>query len=266
MNLAKVFQKLPKPIRAKTINLYRYLPSSKKTVIKEIDGVKYELDLSRLVHAQMYHYGVWEPNTTNIIKKYVKKGMTVFDIGASSGVHGLRMANQVKKDGMVYAFEPSDWMYDYFERNLFLNRDIVHWHNVILEKIALTNFDGTDFFESTEHGKIGRAIDEPKIQTQFMTMDSYVERGMIKKLDFIKIDTDGFEAKIFEGGEKTLRKFKPVMIVEFRPSLTKEIINVLKPIGYHFYKEDTEEEYQSEAELIKDIEGEVKNVLCKTPN
>jgi len=263
MSLAKVFQKLPRPIRARTINLYRYLPSSKKKVIKEIDGVKFELDLSRLVHAEMYYYGCWEPHTTNIIKKYVKKGMVCFDIGASSGVHALRMANQVKKEGKVYAFEPSDWMYDYFERNLFLNRDIVHWHNVILEKIALTNFDGTDFFESTEHGKIGRPIDEPKIQSQFMTIDTYAKNGAIKKLDFIKIDTDGFEVKIFEGGEKTLRKFKPVMIVEFRPSLTTEILKVLKPIGYHFYKEDTEEEYESDDEIIKDIEEEVKNVLCR---
>jgi len=263
MNFAKVYQKLPRVVREKTVNWYRFLPSSKKKVIKEIDGVKFELDLSRLVHAQMYYYGVWEPSTTNIIKKYVKKGMVCFDIGASSGVHGLRMANQVKEKGKIYAFEPSDWMYKYFEKNLFLNRDIVHWHNVVLEKIALTNFDGMDFFESTEHGKIGRPIDEPKIQSQFMKMDTYVKNGAITQLDFIKIDTDGFEAKIFEGGEKTLRKFKPVMIVEFRPSLTKEILKVLKPIGYHFYKEDTEEEYKSEEELIKDIESDVKNVLCR---
>ncbi|GAF90493.1 unnamed protein product, partial [marine sediment metagenome] len=130
---SSIYQKLPKSIRKRTVNWYRYLPRSNKTVIKEIDGVKYELDLSRLVHSQMYHYGVWEPDTTNIINKFVGRGMTCFDIGASSGVHTLRMASLTGTKGKVYAFEPSDWMFEKLMRNLELNRHI--HHIIVSEKI-----------------------------------------------------------------------------------------------------------------------------------
>ena len=78
----------------------------------------------------------------------------------------------------------------------------------------------------------------------------------------VKIDTDGYEANIFEGAEKTLKKYQPMMVVEFRPSLTKVLIDMLSSYGYKFYRADTFQKY-SEEELIDDINKEVKNVLCR---
>ncbi|GAH33185.1 unnamed protein product [marine sediment metagenome] len=258
--MSSIYQKLPKSVHSRTVNWYRFLPRSKKIVIHEIDGIRYELDLSRLVHSQMYHYGVWEPDTTNIINKYVRRGMVCLDIGASSGVHTLRMAKLVGKKGKVYAFEPSDWMFEKLMRNIELNR---RYHGIIItEKIALFSFDRKGKFETTEHGKIGRPIDEPMIDMDFMCIDSYVKKMGIKKLDFVKIDTDGYEAEIFEGAEKTLKKYQPMMIVEFRPSLTKQLIDILSSYGYTFYRADTFQKY-TEEELVKDIKKEVKNVLCR---
>ncbi len=36
----------------------------------------------------------------------------------------------------------------------------------------------------------------------------------LDRLDFIKIDCEGFEHKILKGAEKTIKKFKPVMVIE----------------------------------------------------
>lgn len=259
---SKIYQKLPKSVKIKTVNLYRYLPTSKKTVVKEIDGIIYELDLSRLVHAQMYYYGVWEPYTTAIMNKYIKPGMVCFDIGASSGVHTLRMAKLIDKRGMIYAFEPSDWMFEKLTTNVELNVPTIVDHSVMREKIALSDENKWGMIESTEHGKVGRAIDEPEIKVSFMTIDKYVKVGGIKRLDFIKVDTDGFEVKIFQGGKKTIERFHPVMVVEFRPSLCLGLIEILSSLGYQFYREDTFEQY-TEKELIQDINKEVRNVLCR---
>jgi len=261
MSLASTYNKLPVSIKKRIVNWYRFLPSSKKTVIKEIDGITYELDLSRLVHAQLYHYGVWEPDTTKIINKYVKSGMNVFDIGASSGVHTLRLADLVQwQKGKVFAFEPSDWMYEKLLRNLELNR---HLHNIIVaEKIALSDKTEKGEFESTEHGKLGRPIDEPMINVSFMKLDDYVKKQEIKHVDFIKIDTDGYEVKIFKGGEKTLTEYKPVMSVEFRPSLCVDLLELLSSLDYNFYRQDTEKQL-SKNEVVDMINKEVINVLCR---
>lgn len=243
---------LPLFIRKRLLKLYKYLPRSKKTIIKEIDGVTYALDMSRMVHSQMYHYGVWEPYTTKIIKEFVKPGMTVMDIGASSGVHTLRMAKLVGETGRVIAFEPSDWMYDKLQRNLKLNS----FDNILVEKVALSDFVGTGDLLSTQHGKIGTTIKEHIISMTFATLDSY----KLNKLDFIKIDTDGYELSILMGAKKTLKKHHPVMIVEFRPGLINNMVDILSGLGYKFYSEETLEEYSKEEVLnIK----EVINVLCK---
>ena len=64
----------------------------------------------------------------------------------------------------------------------------------------------------------------------------------IKKLDdldldpfFIKIDIEGFELDVMLGGERTIEKSRPIMLVE---SVEKdsEIMNFVKKYGYKMYK------------------------------
>ena len=117
----RFYRSLPKSIKRRLIPLYKYLPTSNDIIIKNIDGIRFELDLSRMTFAKLYYYGVYEPGTTKVIKEFVKTGMICFDIGASSGVHALRMAKQAGSEGKVYAFEPSDWMLEKMNRNLELN-------------------------------------------------------------------------------------------------------------------------------------------------
>ena len=252
--LPKLYRKLPVSMRKRLVKLYKYTPSSHKIVNKNIDGINFELDLSRLVHAQMYHYGFWEEHTTNIIKDKIKKGMVALDIGASSGVHALRMASL---GAMTYAFEPSNWMYQNLVHNISLNK----FDNIKPEKIALSNFIGKGKIESTEHGKLRGRITEPEIDIKYDTVDNYYKRNKIKRLDFIKIDTDGFEVKIIEGGIKTIKKYYPWMVIEFRPSLFDGLIDILKDLGYKFYKIESGEEYKTIGEIRIDTKG-VKNVLC----
>ena len=51
-----------------------------------------------------------------------------------------------------------------------------------------------------------------KIQTS--SIDSYVSDKGIPKLDFIKVDVEGHEKYVIEGGIQTLRTFKPALFLE----------------------------------------------------
>jgi methyltransferase FkbM-like protein len=48
-----------------------------------------------------------------------------------------------------------------------------------------------------------------------MTLDSWVERENLPRLDFIKIDIEGHEDRFIEGAKITLKKFRPYILGEF---------------------------------------------------
>jgi hypothetical protein len=55
-----------------------------------------------------------------------------------------------------------------------------------------------------------------------MKLDTFVTQFNLNQLDFIKIDVDGFEDKVFEGAKESIKKFRPFILFEFSP---KEIIS-----------------------------------------
>ena len=261
---AKLYKKLPKSIRKKTNNLYKYLPRSKKTVTKTIDGITYELDLSTIVHSQIYHYGYWEEDVTNIINKTLHEGMVAFDIGASTGPHTFRMAKLVGKNGKVYAFEPSKALFPKLKKGIELN----NFKNIMPENLALSNIEEVKSYYMNNLFRLGRQEDYmPPMPTNFITLDDYVKGRKIKKIDFIKLDVDGYETKIIKGGFESIKKFKPVMIVEFAKGCQEnygctleELADVLMLLGYNFYNTTTLKEYENILEAVPDT-GSI-NVLC----
>ena len=263
--VSKLNEKLPVGIRKETNKLYKYLPRSKKTVTKQIDGIWYELELNTLVHSQIYHYGYWEKDVTGVIEKFVKKDMVCFDIGASSGPHTLRMAKCVGTNGQVHAFEPSTVLFPKLVKHILMN----NFKNIYAQPYALSDKIEKKMYYNNTFVKIGKEEKEvDDSMTYFETIDNYVKEQNIKKVDFIKIDVDGYETKIITGGAKTIKTYKPIMVVEFAKkaqekygSSIEQIIHILEELEYHFYRSDTLMEYQNVLDAVPE-NGSI-NVVCK---
>lgn len=279
--LVSIYRKLPvKPFRGTLGELYRRYKSlnKNKVVIATRDEIKYELDLSELIESSIYYDGCFEPKTVAVLNKYVKQGMTVLDIGANIGCHTLRLAKLVGQDGKVIAFEPMAGASAKLKRNLELN----NFSNVTLERIALSNENRESqvvhFYASWPlnsdscdelhpvHG--GRLMEN---MADLVTLDNYVQRKGIEKIDFIKLDVDGYEYKVIRGGINSIEKFKPIMIVEFGKYTLMEcgdsledLIDLLASIGYSFYSEKDLQQYDSTEALLNTVppDGAI-NVLCQ---
>ena len=65
-----------------------------------------------------------------------------------------------------------------------------------------------------------------KVACQLTTLDSFVKENGIDKIDFIKIDVEGNEKFVLEGGKETLEKYRPLVYTEL---LRKHA----KRFGYH---------------------------------
>ena len=208
--------------------------------------------------------------TTAVINKYVKKGMTAVDIGANIGCHTLRCAKLVGKSGKVIVFEPMSWAFAKLKRNIELN----DFNNIILEKFALshvTDRQSVYFRSSWTLDKRSAPDSEGGEEVDFITLDEYVQRNNISKIDFIKLDVDGYEYKVIRGGVNSIKKFKPIMIIEFVKYTLREyggsleeLIELLASLSYSFYSEKDLRQYISKESLLNaEPEDGGINVVCR---
>ena len=159
--------------------------------------------------------GYWELPLTQFMQKHIKPGMHVIDIGANIGYFSVILSFLVGSEGTVDAFEPNPITSSVLKKNLRMNNVL---HVVNANETALINTSGTsDFFTFSDNqggSTLGILPDKlltlwnekpNKIQVKTRTLDE-VYRKNDSIIDFVKMDAEGSEAKIFEGGKKFFQK------------------------------------------------------------
>jgi len=159
---------------------------------------------------------VYQIDVIELFHNLIKDNYCVLDIGAQSGAFSL-MAKYLPTTEF-YAFEPDPINYKYLLENLEIN-DI---KNVITHNIALSDTVGYDDFNicTTHRGlnTLGKNVlrfsehETQKINIKTSTID---ELFFNKKIDLIKIDTEGAEYNILSGGINTIQKYKPKILLEY---------------------------------------------------
>ncbi len=170
-------------------------------------------------------------------------GDHVIDAGACFGDTALAFAASVGVSGRVYTFETLDTHLEIIRHNLRQNPRFANVIDVFPFGLGDTsNPDakpiGTDGVLApgfTLHG-----IDDEDL-LPVRTVDDLVWSGDIDKVDFIKMDIEGYELKALHGAEETIRRFKPKLAVSIyhRPQEMYEIPAFLADlgVGYAFYLE-----------------------------
>ena len=103
-------------------------------------------------------------------------------------------------------------------------------------------------------------------EVKAITFDSYVEDNDIKKMDFIKIDIEGFELNFLKGAEKSIRKFKPILFMEVddanlvkQNTSARELIRWLENLNQYEIKDVYGKTIKSSDNFI----GEHFDVVCR---
>ncbi len=242
-----------------------------RIVRHSINGILYELDLSERIDSALYN-GDYEDSTTRALEHLIRPDMVAFDIGANMGAHTLEIARHLSA-GSVHAFEPTGFAFNKLQNNVRLNR----FENIFLNHIALSDVieekqivfsstaDTLPFNASWDIRKVrssdGKFRSGSKLANKaeilkFETMDSYVARVRLDRLDFIKIDVDGYEMKVVAGGRETIERFRPILILELsRRSLLRvgarleDLVSFFLDRGYSFHDIDTDAKQTREALL-----------------
>jgi FkbM family methyltransferase len=215
-----------------------HLPSPQ---IRVVDGIRWELDLREVIDASLFFSGSFEPRAERLIARHLGRDMTAIDVGANVGYHTLRMARQVGPLGQVIAIEPAPRAGARLRRNLALNDSM----NVAIVVAALGDHDveTAELRLQSSYPLSGRGAAEP-VRVRIARLDSLVLEQGVSRVDLIKIDVDGQEAKVLRGALETLRRFRPPVLFELTPSVVEaggdsieELFGLLLDLGYSIVDE-----------------------------
>lgn len=239
---------------------------SNEPFLHEIDGVTFEIDLREVIDASLYYSGTFEFEAEAIITDLLEPGMVAIDIGANFGYHTFRMSRGVGSSGQVLAIEPTTWAYDKLLRNAKLNG----MTNISYAKVGLSDVDAGDteiaFVSSYRlSGESTSTVETVRLTT----LDTLVSELGLTRVDFIKLDVDGFEGKVFHGSARTLEKHLPALFFEISPSAMGvngdsafELIGWLSNLGYRFEDEDRHHIADMDAYLRGIADGTSVNLLA----
>lgn len=158
--------------------------------------------------------GRYEPETTRLFKRIVKREYVVIDIGAHIGYFTRLAARRVGKNGRVYAFEPDT------ENRTLLVQNTKRFPNVAARNEAVTDRNGTVLFYHVRgstgcHSTIAQD-DAEHIEVPATTLDAFLSSVGVGRVDVIKMDIEGGEWNALKGMEKTLENVRH-LIIEYNP-------------------------------------------------
>lgn len=174
----------------------------------------------------------------------------VIDAGANEGILTLIYSQKVKKSGKVFAFEPDKKNINAFNNNLSFNNNI---NNIYLQEKGLWDKVGLiDFYEA---GTVGSSIfyesvDAEKKEIEVISIDEFVSRKNIQKLDFIKMDIEGAEIEALRGAVLTINILKPNFAIASYHVVNEDytykmLENFFRELNYPFRTE-----FYSDGEII----------------
>lgn len=199
-------------------------PRSIRTVVDYDDGLLMHVDTRSFLEWYIFFYGHFRPEVSKLLNRMLKPGHVAFDIGSNIGMHSIIMANRVGPNGKVVVFEPDPHPYARMRRNLALNGfDWVETHQVALSaesgRMKLFLHDDTigNFANaSLNPDNVGR--ETPSVEIDVWTIDDYVARNPIARLDAIKLLAQGVEFDVLQGAKATIAKYRPKIFFLYEPA------------------------------------------------
>ena len=157
------------------------------------------------------NYGEWSEGENIIMSQFINNGDTVIDIGANIGTTVLSLSKQVGNKGKVLAFEPQNSISQCLNTNLTLNgiTNVVVDNAAISKKCGWAKINDKEFEKNGRYGEAGISKDGT---TKVRTIN--LDEINLDSCSLIKIDIEGHEWDAIKGGEKFLKKHKPVLYME----------------------------------------------------
>jgi FkbM family methyltransferase len=211
------------------------------TQLKMVDGVQIVVpdSLDLITCYVLREQQDWFEDEIKFLRRLLRPGQQVIDIGANFGVYALSMAKAIGPTGCVWAFEPASSTAALLAQSIAANE----FGHVVLEQCALSSASGTLRLALNDNSELNALVrdSEPSGASEAVrvsTLDECRERHGWRDIAFVKIDAEGEESNILIGGKRFLAEQSPLVLYEIKagqdPHL--ELVDHFDALGYQSYR------------------------------
>lgn len=233
------------------------------------EGIRISLETGNELSAAIF-CGSFEWAEREWLTHMLKPGNVFFDIGANIGLMSLLAAHKIGVTGVAVAFEPVSATYEKLQKNISLNPQC---SNIQTVRAAVSDANGKQEIFITGPGRDAWNSLVPAEGMQREIIETFRlddlmndEKLELPHPDIIKIDVEGWEIHVLRGAAETLKKYKPVLLIEFTASNLEaagascaELASELTKLGYSIH------EYEPVKRMLKpmnDFSFEHKNLIA----
>jgi FkbM family methyltransferase len=159
----------------------------------------------------------WEVDEQRVMRRLVREGDVVFDVGAHIGLHTVLLSEFAGARGVVHAFEANP------SKVAALRLTAGQVHNVVVHAIGLSDREAREALFVPEDESMaslrnwteGRVGAVRQTACELRPIDALIAEGVVAPPDFIKCDVEGGERHVFAGAARTLdRESAPIILYE----------------------------------------------------
>ena len=187
----------------------------------------------------LYEQQDWFEDEIGFLRRLLLPGQQAIDVGANYGVYTLSIAKVIGPTGTVWAFEPASSTAAFLEQGIAAN----NFTQVVLERSALSRDCGTAQLTVNDNSELNALVRDEQSgnaseTVRLATLDDCLQRYGWKKIDFLKIDAEGEEANIIEGGRRFFADLSPLILYEVRAGeeVHLELVQKFAALGFDSYR------------------------------
>ena len=173
--------------------------------------------------------GHYEAEKQAAIRRIVKPGMKVFDLGANAGFYTLAFARLVGDGGHVWAFEPLAENVRNLQRHVALNV----LANVTVVQAAVSDRAGVAGFDRSVNNSSGHLAPGGGDLVRTIALDDFCDQAVIDCPDVIKFDIEGGESAALLGAAQLIAQGKATILLALHGrEQEKKCLSILQDARY----------------------------------
>lgn len=263
------------------------------TNLKVLNIIKYKLvrliesnpSLNLLIYNNIKYFKFLLPHEKDYLgmRKLCQNSLNkvIIDIGANLGISSMGF-RQMGFRNKIYIFEPNPVI---FKKHLISVRK--NYENIVLKNIALgdsnqkKNFfipyyknQAIHYFGSFDKEYIDNSIQmtfpkivpDIKFKKKKISIKKFDNLNLKIKPHFIKIDVEGFDFLVLRGLSKTIKKYKPIFLIEYNKENFLQINKFLKNYEKFIYDIELDKLIKLKKEFYDRISRSSKTNLLSNRN
>jgi FkbM family methyltransferase len=180
----------------------------------------------------------WFEDEIKFLRRLLQPGQKIIDIGANYGVYTLSMAKTVGVTGSIWSFEPASSTASFLAAGIEAN----DFKQIVLEQSALSSACGEAKLSLNTNSELNSLVHESSSlnateTVPLVTLDDCMNRYDWQEIEFVKIDAEGEETNILQGGQRFFAELSPLVQYEIKAGMDVhlELVQSFADMGYKSY-------------------------------